>query len=282
MFRMANLNFMEKAEKLICQYSGCVGFSIRSLDGKEKYEYQQDHLFSSASVVKIFVLGCFLKMVEEGKRSLNAMLSLKEQDKVDGSGILLDMSEGMMLCTKDVAMLMIILSDNTATNMLIDYVGGVERVTEHLKTVGIVCSRVNRKISDNPESVAQSNFGDASPEELMIYLYKMEKGQILSPKGKTIFFDMLSRQHYKNLFTRYMPITDYYDTYEPDQVKVFNKTGFMDGIRTDAGKLEMGSGKTYIYSVMTNQCADITYSPDREADLFPALLGKIFYECVSE
>ena len=90
---------------------------------------------------------------------------------------------------------------------------------------------------------------------------------------------MLSRQHYKNLFTRYMPITDYYDTYEPDQVKVFNKTGFMDGIRTDAGKLEMGSGKTYIYSVMTNQCADITYSPDREADLFPALLGKIFYEC---
>lgn len=147
---------------------------------------------------------------------------------------------------------------------------------------GIVCSRVNRKISDNPESVAQSNFGDASPEELMIYLYKMEKGQILSPKGKTIFFDMLSRQHYKNLFTRYMPITDYYDTYEPDQVKVFDKTGFMDGIRTDAGKLEMGSGKTYIYSVMTNQCADITYSPDREADLFPALLGKIFYECVSE
>ena len=45
------------------------------------------------------------------------MLSLKEQDKVEGSGILLDMSEGMTFCAKDVAMLMIILSDNTATNI---------------------------------------------------------------------------------------------------------------------------------------------------------------------
>lgn len=63
---MANMGFMKKAENLIRQYSGCVGFSIQSLDGKEKYEYQQDKIFSSASVVKIFVLGCFLKLAEEG------------------------------------------------------------------------------------------------------------------------------------------------------------------------------------------------------------------------
>lgn len=277
---MEKTDFMKKAEKLLKEYSGDAGFSIRSADGKEEYSYQKNKSFSAASVVKIFVLGTLLSQVEEGKTSLETMLCLKEKEKAGGSGILLDMSEGLQLSVKDTAMLMIIMSDNTATNMLIDLNGGVDAIGEHLKKHGIVSSRVNRKIDDDEAVVSTCNFGDATPEELQKYLFLIENDKVFSREGKALFFDMLSRQHYKDLFSRFMPLADYYETQENGLVKVANKTGFMQGIRTDAGRIETEDGKIYLYAVMTGNCRDITFSPDGECNLFPALLGKAFYETV--
>lgn len=82
-----------------------------------------DDEFESASTIKIYILGCLYAQAEAGKASLDADLTYEARHFVDGSGLIRSLGEGARLRARDVATLMIVVSDNIATNMLIDYLG---------------------------------------------------------------------------------------------------------------------------------------------------------------
>ena len=269
---------LEKVERLAKDYSGCVGVAIRSTSSDEGLFYNEDKMMSTASVAKVFVLGALLELCEKEEKSLEDMMTLQECDKVDGSGILLNMTPGMCVCVKDVATLMIIMSDNVATNMIIDYVGGVDTVNAHLLKHGILLTKVNRKITDDRSLEQACNFGDTSALELEEYLYLLVKGKILNSQYTNLFLSIMEKQHYKDFVTSEMPLAEYDD--EKDQVVVCNKTGFMSGIRTDAGIIKINEENSYIYVVLTNECKDCTYAPYGEATKFMTKLGKEIYEAI--
>lgn len=262
-------------------FSGRIGMVIRSLDDDFSFAYQQDQVFSTASTAKVFILGTLLELCQNGCLSLEQTYSLRDADKVDGSGLLYFLSQGVQLTIRDVAMLMIIISDNTATNVLMDLVGGEPVITEHLQRQDIKRSRVNRKISNDPDIVAKCNFGDATAGEFALYLLKMKRKEILSIEYTAIFWDIMSKQQYKNLFPTAMPLKDYYEDDRNGKVEVQNKTGFMEGIRADVGSIRIADNREFVYALLANECRDISYAPSNEAAVLFANLGRAFYEFVN-
>lgn len=108
-----------------------------------------DDEFESASTIKIYILGCLYAQAEAGKASLDAELTYEARHFVDGSGLIRSLGEGARLCARDVATLMIVVSDNIATNMLIDYLG-LDTINAFIRSIGCTHTKLHRSLrSDN-------------------------------------------------------------------------------------------------------------------------------------
>ena len=108
-----------------------------------------DDEFESASTIKIYILGCLYAQTEAGKASLDAELTYEARHFVDGSGLIRSLGEGARLRARDVATLMIVVSDNIATNMLIDYLG-LDTINAFIRSIGCTHTKLHRSLrSDN-------------------------------------------------------------------------------------------------------------------------------------
>ena len=108
-----------------------------------------DDEFESASTIKIYILGCLYAQAEAGKASLDAELTYEARHFVDGSGLIRSLGEGARLRARDVATLMIVVSDNIATNMLIDYLG-LDTINAFIRSIGCTHTKLHRSLrSDN-------------------------------------------------------------------------------------------------------------------------------------
>ena len=108
-----------------------------------------DDEFESASTIKIYILGCLYAQTEAGKASLDAELTYEARHFVDGSGLIRSLGEGARLRAHDVATLMIVVSDNIATNMLIDYLG-LDTINAFIRSIGCTHTKLHRSLrSDN-------------------------------------------------------------------------------------------------------------------------------------
>ncbi|MBQ8136617.1 MAG: serine hydrolase [Clostridia bacterium] len=268
--------FEEEAARLIGAFSGTAAFSIRSLDGSVVVEREKDRLLESASVGKTFILGALLEACAAGKERLDRMLTLKESDITGGSGALRHLTPGLTLSVRDTAMLMVITSDNTATNMILDLLGGVDAVKAHMQKNGAVLSRVNRKITDDPAVVAKGPFSQATAGELSEYLYRMESGLVLPEAYRAVFDDCFLRQQYKDMFPRYLPLSDVSPDETHGRMACGCKTGFTTGTRADAGFIRADPGGSWVYALLANGCADRGFSIDNEASVLFAKLGSLF------
>ena len=108
-----------------------------------------DDEFESASTIKIYILGCLYAQAEAGKASLDAELTYEARHFVDGSGLIRSLGEGARLRARDVATLMIVVSDNIATNMLIDYLG-LDTINAFIRSIGCTHTKLHHSLrSDN-------------------------------------------------------------------------------------------------------------------------------------
>lgn len=269
--------FNEKMAVLLKEASGRIGVSIHGIGTSFHYAWQEDELFSTASTMKLMVLGALLEKCQSGEEDLGRFITYRAEERVGGSGILCDLTPGLSLTVRDTAVLMIILSDNTATNMCIDLSGGVEAVNEHIFRLGVKGCSINRKlISDGSDD---RNLSDTSPRGFVDYLTAVRTGKALNEEYTKIFFDILRLQRYKDMFGRYLPLEDFFEEEDGGPYAVLmNKTGFMLGVRTDAGILVLPDGREYAYAVMINDSPDPSYALTNESAMLIAKIGQTFYE----
>lgn len=267
--------------ELANQFSGTIGMSVKEIGENKAYSYQGEKLMATASTMKVFVLGAILEEVQKGKILLEDKVQLKREDQVGGSGVLKELDPGLVMTVKDVATLMIIKSDNTATNILMDMAGGVEKINAHMVRHGIKNSRVGSKIDFEYIGNDFRKLAIASADEFVAYLEKIYQRKILSEAMTKIFFSIMGKQQYLDQVPRYIPFNPYAADLGIDEgagaVRVANKTGFTAGVRVDVGYLFRGS-KALIYAVMLNDCKDESFAPDNEANLMAGKIGRIFYE----
>ena len=218
--------------KLTVYYKNLVTGEIADLNGNSP--------MMAASVIKIPILLETFRQMQAGMLKKDQLYVLKEEDKVPSCGCLNRMHAGLNLTVQDLYNLMIILSDNTATNILIKLLGGMEAINLSLSEMGYRTCRVNRLLFDT-EASAHGIQNYVSGVEIADMLEKMYLGKLVDEASSQEMLDILKSQRLKNK----MPF-DFQGC-----VPIAHKTGEDDGITHDVGII-FGS-QPFILCCMSNE-----------------------------
>ncbi|KAB3535430.1 serine hydrolase [Alkaliphilus pronyensis] len=220
--------------------------------------YKENKKFPSASTIKILIMVEALKQVNEGKFTLEQKITAKDSDRVEFSIISeLNISEYTF---KDLIILMIIISDNTATNMLIDMVG-YESINKMAGVLGLSSTVLKRKMMDF-EAAKAGRQNETSAIDMAKILQKIYNKSILNEEMCEIMIDILKRQKHKDSLSRYIT----------DEVTIAHKTGELDRLNHDIGIFYL-EDIHYILGVFVTDAQD-----NLEAKRIIGSISKLVYE----
>ena len=239
---------------------GVLGLALKDLETGRTFFINEREVFPQASSIKIAVLFEVFKQAEESRLKLDEFIALEEGRKVEGSGVLFHLGRpSLALSVRDLAVLMVVLSDNTATNLLIDKVG-LEAVNARLDALGLPKTRLRRKMMDL-KAAAEGRENVSTPLEMMTLLEKIWKGGGLAEPYRKDLLAILA-----------IPKGSPLRAGVPEGVVVAEKPGELEAVRCDSG-IVMLPGRPYVLCVMT------TYLKN-DADGNPAIarISRLAYE----
>ena len=190
---------VSKVQQLIAPSKGTWGIVLEDINSGEKWQHNEQELFYAASVIKVPIMASVYRAIELGELALTDLISLDEKDYVGGSGVLQHFTPGSSLPLRDIIMLMIIQSDNTATNLLIDLVG-VESIQNTMKEAGMVYSTFYNKLmlgKPNPKGANQIAAAD-----IAILLHKMAIGDLVSRTASEQMIEIMKNNRYVIVYQR--------------------------------------------------------------------------------
>lgn len=204
-------------------FEGEVSFYYKNLITGETLGFQENIPLEAASVIKIPVLVEAFSRIEVGTLDKNGMISIKKEDKLPSCGALSYMHDGLMVTFEDLYTLMIILSDNTATNLLIKYLG-VEQINSTLGKLGLKNTKINRLLFDSKQSaLGVQNY--ISAYDIGSLFEKMYFGELISPESSFEMLRILKNQRLNGKIPFHIH----------GKMEVAHKTGEDDGITHDVG-----------------------------------------------
>ena len=262
------------------QIDGRVALYARNLDSGREVGINADEPVRTASTIKLPIACAVAKFVAEGEHAWSDRLIVQAADKVSGSGVLADFSDGESISLRDATTLMIIVSDNTATNLILDHVGG-DPVNDYLASLGLERTRVMRKIrgdgtqlkpaqgwtreGSRPEN-QRFGIGMSTPREMVRLLEMLEQGKVVDGNSSQLVLQMLERQQYKDAIGR-----------KVDQFRVASKSGSLDALRSDVGIVYTPHGRIAI-AITVDGLPQIDYSPDNAAQKWIADVSLVLLE----
>jgi beta-lactamase class A len=184
----------------VAGFSGNVSLYAKNLDTGAEYSFGGDEPVRTASTIKVAVMIEAFARVAEGRAKWTDELLLTKEKKVSGSGILQEFSDGLHLTFRDGVTLMMTLSDNTATNLVIDVLGA-DAVNARMQSLGMTRTRLMRRIGGGGESEEgkraenkRFGLGRSSPREMVALLEKLERGEIISPAVSKEMIELMKRE----------------------------------------------------------------------------------------
>lgn len=257
-------DFQTKLEPILNSFSGVIGFYAKRLDDGFTLEHNQNEVFSAASVVKVPILLEALRQVQHGMLKLETRIALPALEQVGGSGVLMAFEPGLEPTLQDYLTMMIVVSDNTATNICLDAVGGRDAVNASLKNWGCSSTTVVGKLmlTDDRKNAEQraGKKAEVTPFESAMLLEKLYDFELLNPELTKLALEILEKQQYTEILARYLP----------DGTRTATKSGQIIGVRNDVGIVL--TERPYILALCSKNCTDERYHVDNEAVL---ALGKI-------
>ena len=242
-------------ERITRSINATWGIYVKSLDTGEEIAIDADRQMETMSTIKIPLMIEAFEQIKAGKFQLTDKYTLAGDDIRPGTGIIQRLDPGAVLSVKDLITLMIIVSDNTATDVLYRMVGGPEAVTRRMQAMGLRMTHpVNNgstwfaalRAAPNPEAFYREGkhpYGLSTPREMGALLEKMERGELVDKSSSDLMLQIMRGQVYRSRIPRY--ITSY---------RVPHKTGdFLPFVGDDVGMLEMTGtpSKTIVVSIFT-------------------------------
>jgi beta-lactamase class A len=218
------------------EFPGVAGVAVKDLVGGTGVGVRADELFPTASTIKIHVLTRLLQRVERGEISLEERIRLTPELRVPGSGVLTYLEGDVDLSLLDVAILMITVSDNTATNLCIDR-AGIDATNQLLRELGLARTMLRRKMQDHAAS-ARGDENVATPAECVAMLECLHTGRPTPWVAERVL--SILRKWKQGPLNRALPAT----------IPVANKPGGMDRVRCDAGIVYLPR-RPYAIAIMT-------------------------------
>jgi beta-lactamase class A len=217
---------------------GVMGVAIVDLTDGHKYLLHANDVYPQASSIKICVLAELYRQAQQGKLKLTDLYTVNAADLVQDSDIMGGLTPGVTQITlRDLATMMVAVSDNSATNVLIDRVG-MDNVNAFLNAQGFRDTRLRRKMMDL-KAAAEGRENVSTPNEMLNLLAALYRGQILNKEMTDDFFKVLST-HKDSWIPRNLP----------DDLKIADKPGALEGVRNDSGVIFVDK-RPYVLCVMT-------------------------------
>jgi beta-lactamase class A len=217
---------------------GVMGIAIQDLTTGDHFFLHEDEVFAQASSIKITVLANLYLQAQQGKLKLTDLYTVQSADLVPDSDIMNGLTPGVTRVTlRDLATMMVAVSDNSATNVLIDKVG-MQNVNGMLDSLGLTHTRLRRKMMDL-EAAKQGRENISTPREMMQLLDAIYHGKVLNKESTADFFKLLSTGK-ASFIPRDLP----------PELKVANKPGELEAVRNDSG-IVFVEGRPYVICVMT-------------------------------
>ena len=231
------------------QLDGVLGVAVLDLNSGQQLLIRADEIFPQASSIKIAVLAELYHQAQQsthrmsGKAALSDRYVVRAADLVPDSAILGGLTPGVSsLTNRDLATIMVAVSDNSATNILIDRIGmdNVVRLTESL---GLAHTQLRRKMMDL-EAAAQGRENISTPREMMQLLEQLYRGKVIGSPLLDDFFNVLAT-HKDSWIPRDLP----------PELKIANKPGELEGVRNDSGIVFL-KNRPYVICVMSTYLAN--------------------------
>lgn len=257
----------ERLSPLIRAHKGKVGVAVKHLTTGETFTYHADDPMPTASLIKVAVMVETYRQAAEKKVDLEQQSTLREEDRVPGSGILTQLSPGLSLSLRDSVRLMISLSDNTATNLVLDRIG-LRSTAETMERLGYPHTKIHAKVfrrdtSVFPERSKQFGLGSTTAAEMVRLFEAIERKQVVSPEACAAMLEHLRACREPSKFPRFLPAG----------VRVAFKGGSVDAARTAAGLLYTAGGPIAL-CVLTNENEDQRWVDDNAGDRLCAEIAR--------
>jgi beta-lactamase class A len=253
-------------------YPGRFALAARNLATGEDILVDEKRQYPTASTFKVPIMIEVFNQVEQGRFGLHDRIELTEDDKVRGSGVLRDLEPGLAPTVHDLLMLMIIVSDNAATNMLIDQVGGPAVITGTMRDWGYPSIVINNRIDFDLIKGDNRALAVASPWDYMRIMERIAACEMVSHEASEKMLNILGRQHYMGQGPRYIGYNPYADN---PAMWVGNKTGSLPGMRADTGLFRLANGTDIAWGIMNEGNPDEGYGNEHQADILNGVLGWI-------
>ena len=250
------------------QFPGTVSIYAKNLDTGATYDLRGDEPVRTASTIKLALMVEAFAQVAEGRAKWPETQVLRESDKVSGSGVLHELSSGVWLPLRDLVNLMIVVSDNTATNLLVDRFTA-DAVNARMEKLGFKETRLMRKVrgdgtqlkpaegfsaAGRDPSNQKYGLGRSSPHEMVRLLEMLSKGEVVSAEASAAMLDILKRQQFAEGIGRRV------------KVPVASKSGSLDALRSDVGIVYSPRGKIAM-AITVDGMSEIDYSVDNIGNL---------------
>ena len=263
-----------RVAELLAAFSGHAAYLARNLTTGAEFGYRANEVMPTASTIKLLVLAELFRQVDAGDITLAERLPMEADDLSGGSGILKDLDPGALLTVRDHATLMTALSDNSSTQLLVRVLGA-ERILASAREWGLTQTSARFRSADNDPARV---YGASTPRDIVRLLELIATDAIISPTACQGIRDVLVTQQYHDQIGRYLP----YNQYEregarhPGPVVVMSKSGFMGGIRVDAGIVQLPHAH-YVICVMNEESRDRSFQPEQEGAVLNGRISRLIF-----
>ena len=267
-------------------FAGSMGVAAIHLDTGETIAIAADERFPTASAIKTAVLVEVFHQIAAGRIGKDQLVTLTDEVKVGGSGVLHSLRAGAQHSVADLLYLMTALSDNTATNMLIALVG-TRAVNDRMVAYGLPHTRLYRPTFRGghpdafPEEEREFGLGSSTPRETARLMERIARGKAVSKEASEEMAAILGKQQNYDMIPRLLPLDDEKVTYAgksgQDDEKLADAAGVKGAVRVDSGIVTTPSGR-YVIAIFARRAKDARWTVDNDALVTGAEVSKMVFE----
>lgn len=266
-----------QVEEIAKGHHGKVALFAKNLKTGVTVAIDPDIPVQTASVIKLPILTETFRQIKEGKHALTDPITLRKEDQVVGSGILQFLSTPHQLTLQDAVTLMMIVSDNTATNLVIDQVG-LKNVNDGISAMGLKSTYLYKKVykpAEGPQPPEQKKFGlgKTTAREMAKVMESIINCDLREKKLCEQMVDIMRNQQYRNMIPHYLETVD---TSEQKSM-VADKLGQLNKVRNDVAAVFPKQGPIVI-SAFTYDNKDESWMAENEAELLIAKVAKLIVD----
>lgn len=285
------LTLEKRIQAEIFGYDGKMSVYVNDLRGNE-VALDADQPFETASTIKSYILACLFAQIEAGAADPDDILICDQKYYINGSGLLRSLMETaygasesraaadsternhISLRVIDVATFMIIISDNIATNMLIDYLG-LDTINNYIQSLGYTQTRLHNPIDFDK----YDRLGTTTPREYGDFFVRLAKGELISAEASRQMREIFKKQHYNSTLTRYFPqyYLDCEETEDEELIYVASKSGSMNACRNDGGIVHTPYGD-YVIVIMNREFHDILEHYEHAGQVYGAKVSRLILD----